>query len=122
MATARQAFQVTLKQLTALDEELATMSREVVADSVSSAEEGQVIQAVRRSRSDLERRTGAVQFKLGRVAAASGDDIAALECYRTAARLDAENPRYKDAVAAWEKLVPGGARPAPPPAPGPGPR
>lgn len=122
MAAARQAFASTLKRLTVLDEELATMSREVVADSVSSAEEGQVIQAVRRSRTDLERRMGGVQFKLGRVAAAAGDDAAALECYRTAARLDPENPRYKDAVSTWERLVPGAASPAPPPAPGPGPR
>lgn len=122
LAAARQAFTVTLKRLTTLDEELATMSREVVADAVSTAEEGQVIQAVRRSRADLERRTGAVQFKLGRLAAATGDDATALECYRTAARLDGENPTYKDAVATWEKLVPGGGRPAPQTPPGPGPR
>lgn len=108
LTAARRLYVQSLDALQRLDDELMKVSRDAVADAPDSIEEGQVIQAVKRSRRDLAKRRGAVHFKVGRASAALLDDAAAIDAYQKAAGLDPENESYQQALKLWS-----GAKPAP---------
>lgn len=110
---ARAAYQDALKAIERLEADLRELRRDLASDSPETIEEGQVFQAVGRSKTQLEQREAGVQFKLGRVAAALQEDDLAKDCYRSAARLDPENQEYRDAAKAWGVDLPAPAPAAP---------
>ncbi|RMG18022.1 MAG: hypothetical protein D6731_03080 [Planctomycetota bacterium] len=105
LSSARVAFDRALETLERRSKELLETVRELDAKGTKTLEEGQVIQAVRRSRRVLELQKAAVHFKLGRLEAARQKDELALEHYRAAALLDPGNAEYEQARAFWERLA-----------------
>jgi tetratricopeptide (TPR) repeat protein len=102
--SANVAFQRALTAMEAQDRGLVKMIEELQGKGTKTLEEGQVIQAVRRSRRAIDKQKAAVHFKIGRLEAARQRDEKALEHYRIASRLDPKNKDYARALEFWEKL------------------
>jgi tetratricopeptide (TPR) repeat protein len=104
LASARIAFDRALTTIASRKRDLLKLVEDLEDKSVKSLEEGQVIQAVRRSRRSLQTRKASLHFRVARLESARQRDDAALEHYRIAANLDPDNKEYADARAFWEGI------------------
>ena len=116
LAATREAYGRAIAAVERREADLRAITREFVTGTPDTAQEGQILQSVRRSMQELSLRRAALCFKLGRVCGALQDEEGALAAYREAVRLDPERAPYQEALRAW-----GGKAPPREPAPEPGP-
>jgi tetratricopeptide (TPR) repeat protein len=101
LAAARRTFLDALKSVERQEADLRAVTRDLMAEAPDSLQEGQVMQAVRKSLKELQRRRATIHFRIGRVCAALQDDAGTLEAYRMANSLDPKNEVYRGALRAW---------------------
>jgi tetratricopeptide (TPR) repeat protein len=104
--SARIAFDRALTTIETRKKRLLDMVSELdVTGDGRSLSEGQVIQAVRRSRMSLQARKADLHHRVGRLEGARQRDDAALEHYRIASKLAPDNATFEKALKFWERVV-----------------
>jgi tetratricopeptide (TPR) repeat protein len=85
---------------------------------IESPKEGRLLNDIRESREDLDKRAAAVWFRLGRVESARGDDKEALAAFRSARALNPKDEAYARAAAMYEAAAAAAGDSTKPAAPG----